>query len=258
MNNISKLTKICKSLTIGKNNLIGDNVKIMENVIIGNNNKIYDHTIIYPNTIIGNNNIFLNNNKIGELGVQSNIDYETFEFKYNGLEIGNNNFFHVNNIIFNGYENKTIIGNNNKILAENHVGHDTQIYNNVILYPRCITGGSSKILSRATMGMNSTIQQRKVLGSYSMIGAGNNVSHNVFPFFIFFNNQYIRYNTHIIPKDFEIHKINLKEIINYIKINSFDEHIINEIKNLPENIKGPILDFYINLETNSYSKQRTI
>ena len=60
MNKISKLSKLCNSLRIGKNNLIGDNVKIMENVIIGNNNKIYDNTIIYPNTTIGNNNIFLN------------------------------------------------------------------------------------------------------------------------------------------------------------------------------------------------------
>jgi UDP-N-acetylglucosamine acyltransferase len=230
--------------------MIGDNVKIMENVIIGNNNKIYDNTIIYPNTTIGNNNIFLNNNKIGELGVQSHINYENFEFKYNGLEIGDHNFFHVNNIIFNGYENKTIIGNNNKFLAENHIGHDTEIKNNVVIYPRCITGGGSKILSHSVMGFYSTIQQNRVLGSYSMIGGGNNVSHNVFPFFIYFNNKYIRYNTHAIPADFEINKINLKEIIDYIKKNSFDEHVKNEINILPENIKAPILDFYINLDDN--------
>ena len=250
MNKISKLAKICKSLIIGKNNIIGDNVKIMENVIIGNNNKIYDDTIIYPNTTLGNHNIILNDNKIGELGIQSHVNYNNFEFKYNGLEIGDNNFFHVNNKIFNGYENKTIIGNNNKLLAENHIGHDTKIYNDTIMYPRCITGGGSKILSHSVMGFYSTIQQNRVLGSYSMIGAGNNVSHNIFPFFIYFNNQYIRYNTHIIPKEFEINKINLKEIINYVKEKSFDDHIINDIKQLPENIKDPILNFYINLNSN--------
>ena len=252
MNKISKLSKFCRSLVIGKNNLIADNVKIMENVIIGDNNKIYDNTIIYPNTTIGNNNIFLNNNKIGELGIQSNVDYDNFEFKYNGLVIGDNNFFHVNNIIFNGYQNKTMIGDNNKILAENHIGHDTEIKNNVVLYPRCITGGGSKILSHSAMGFYSTIQQNSVLGSYSMIGAGNNVSHSVFPFFIYFNNQYIRYNTHIIPGEFEINQINLKEIINYVKKNSFDEHIHKEITKLPENIKEHLLDFYINLDGTNY------
>ena len=247
MNQISKFAKICNSLTIGKNNLIGNNVKIMENVIIGNNNKIYDNTIIYPNTTIGNNNIFLNNNKIGELGVQSHINYDNFEFKYNGLIIGNNNFFHVSNIIFNGYDDKTIIGDNNKFLSEVTIHHDTIIKNNVILYPRSITAGFSKLLDNSVMGMNSSIQQRQVLGQYSMIGMNNPATHNVFPFFIYFNNQYIRYNTHIIPEDFEINKINLKRIINYIKDNSFDQYIINEINNLPKNIKGPILEFYNSL-----------
>jgi len=249
MNKISKLSKLCSSLTIGKNNMIGDNVKIMENVIIGNNNKIYDNTIIYPNTTIGNNNIFLNNNKIGELGVQSHINYENFEFKYNGLEIGDHNFFHVNNIIFNGYENKTIIGNNNKFLSEVTVHHDTIIKNNVILYPRAITAGFSKLLNNSVMGMNSSIQQRQVLGQYSMIGMNNIASHNVFPFFIYFNNKYIRYNTHAIPADFEINKINLKEIIDYIKKNSFNEHVNKKINRLPENIRNIILEFYINLNS---------
>ena len=247
MNQISKFAKICNSLTIGKNNLIGNNVKIMENVIIGNNNKIYDNTIIYPNTTIGNNNIFLNNNKIGELGVQSHINYDNFEFKYNGLIIGNNNFFHVNNIIFNGYENTTIIGDNNKFLSEVTIHHDTIIKNNVILYPRAMTAGFSKLLDNSVMGMNSSIQQRQVLGQYSIIGMNNPATHNIFPFFIYFNNQYVRYNTHKIPEDFEINKINLKRIINYIKDNSFDQYIINEINNLPENIKEPILEFYDSL-----------
>ena len=249
MNKISNLSKICTTLTIGKNNLIGNNVIIMENVIIGNNNKIYDNTIIYPNTTIGNNNIFLNNNKIGELGVKSHIGYDNFEFKYNGLVIGDNNFFHANNIIFNGYENKTMIGNNNKFLSEVTVHHDTIIKNNVILYPRAMTAGFSKLLDNSVMGMNSSIQQRQVLGQYSMIGMNNPATHNVFPFFIYFNNRYIRYNTHRIPEDFEINKTNLMEIIDYIKKNSFDEHIREIINKLPENIRNPILEFYFNLNS---------
>lgn len=249
MNNISKTAHICNSLKIGKNNIIGKNVKIMNNVTIGNNNKIYDNTIIYPNTTIGNNNIFLNSNKVGELAVQSNTNYDNFEFKYNGLNIGNNNFFHVNNIIFNGYTDKTFIGNNNKLLAENHIGHDTKIINNVILYPRCITGGESILLSNSRMGFYSTIQQKRVLGSYSMIGAGNNVSHNIFPFFIFFDKQYVRYNKKAVPDEIEITKYNLKEIIDYIRINSFDKNVIKTINKLPKNINFHIIEFFNNLSS---------
>ena len=217
MNKISRCSSICSSLIIGKNNIIGKNVKIFENVTIGNNNKIYDNTIIYPNTKIGNNNIFLHRNKIGEIGVQSSFNTDNFEFKYNGLEIGNNNFFHVDNIIFNGYDKKTVIGNYNKILSESHIGHDTKIINNVILYPRCITGGHSTLLSNSVMGFNSTIQQRMVLGNYSMIGAGNNVSKNVFPFYIIVNNKYIRNNNKAIPVEFKIdnYKQQIDNIIDF-------------------------------------------
>lgn len=250
MNKISKLARICNSLKIGKNNFIGEKVKIMENVIIGSNNKIYDNTIIYPNTIIGDNNIILNNNKIGELGVQSNIDYKNFEFKYNGLEIGNNNFFHNNNIIYNGFHKKTIIGNNNKFLSEISIHHDTEIGNNVILYPKAMVAGFCKLLDNSTMGMNSTLQQRMVLGQYSMIGMNNPCSHNVFPFFIFFNNNYIRYNTHRIPKDFQINKFKLKEIIKKIKKEKFNENILDEINKLPKYIKEPIINFYKKLSEN--------
>lgn len=250
MNKISRLAKICNSLKIGKNNFIGENVKIMENVIIGSNNKIYDNTIIYPNTIIGDNNIILNNNKIGELGVQSNINYENFEFKYNGLEIGNNNFFHVNNIIFNGFTNKTLIGNNNKFLSEITIHHDSEIKNDIILYPRAMVAGFCKLLNNSVMGMNSTLQQRKVLGQYSMIGMNNPCSHNVFPFFIYFNNDYIRYNTHIIPEKFKINEYNLKEIIEKIKRDKFNENILDEINQLPKIIKESIIDFYENLGEN--------
>ena len=252
MNKISRCSSICSSLIIGKNNIIGKNVKIFENVTIGNNNKIYDNTIIYPNTKIGNNNIFLHRNKIGEIGVQSSFTTDNFEFKYNGLEIGNNNFFHVDNIIFNGYDKKTVIGNYNKILSESHIGHDTKIINNVILYPRCITGGHSTLLSNSVMGFNSTIQQRMVLGNYSMIGAGNNVSKNVFPFFIIINNKYIRTNNKAIPDDLNInnYKEQLDYIIDYIKRNNYDCKIKKEINSLPLEISKIIIYFLGKLHIN--------
>jgi len=106
-----------KSIQIGSGNDISDDVKIHNNVVIGNNNKIYSGTIIYPNTIIGNNNIILNNNILGEYGVDAK-DNDFKEKKFGGLIIGNNNYFHVNNIIFSGFYTKTEIGDNNKFLSQ--------------------------------------------------------------------------------------------------------------------------------------------
>jgi len=237
MNSISKFARLCSSLKIGFNNEIGKNVKIYKNVMIGNNNKIYDGVTLYPNTVIGDNNIILNGNIIGEHPVNADDDIVNFEKNYdNGVLIGNNNFFHINNVIFGGVDNSTKIGDNNKLLAENHIGHDTIIQNRVTLYPRCITGGYSIIMSDSSMGFYSTIQQRKKLGNYAMLGAGNNASKDVFPFYIQVNNKYIRFNDKKIPDNFDIYKYQ------------------NEIRILTERYKNKTNDIFngINVSKNIY------
>ena len=236
------LLKFPKSLIMGKNNFIASSVKIAENVIIGNNNKIYDGTVIYPNTVIGNNNVILNNNILGEHPVHSKDNFQ--EKIHNGLSIGDHNFLHVNNLIFSGYEKKTIIKNYNQILAESHIGHDTHIHNHVTLYPRVITGGLSTLFDYSTIGMQSSIQQNSVLGHYSMIGMGTIASHNVFPFFIYFNLKYLRPNKIKIPEELQVqqHQESLQLIIKELKKNNCDHSILNKF-NLPENILNIINQF---------------
>ena len=238
-----RLLKLPKNCYIGKNNYIEKSVKLFENIYIGDNNKIYDGTIIYPNTKIGNNNVILNNNILGEHAIEAK---EIFKNKvFNGLEIGNNNYFHVNNLIFNGYYKKTIIGNHNKLLAEAHIGHDTNIHNNVILYPRVITGGLSTLMDFSTIGMYSSIQQNSVLGSYSMIGMGNIASHNIFPFYIYFNQKYLRFNKMKIPENLNIfeYENEIQNLIKNLKENECDSKFIEE-SNLPKEIKFYIEDFF--------------
>ena len=147
-------------------------------------------------------------------------------------------------IIFSGSK----LGNNNKLLAENHLRHNTIITDNVVLYPRCITGGLTKLLPFSTMGMNSLLQQNTVLGHFSMIGMGNISSHNIFPFFIYVNNKYLRFNKKKIPEYLNIDKYekDLLNIINELKNNNFDKNIILN-NNLPENINKYLLEFYDNI-----------
>lgn len=236
------LLKYPKNIIIGVNNYIELGVKLHENVIIGDNNKIYNGSVIYPNTTIGNNNVILNNNIIGEHPIESS---DIFKKKvFNGLNIGNNNFLHVNNIIFNGYHRNTVIGHYNKILSESHINHDTHIHNNTTLYPRATTGGISTLMDYSTMGMGSFIQQNSVLGKYSMIGMGSVASHNVFPFYIYFNQKYLRFNNVKIPKELNITKYEneLKLLINELKENNCDLQLIHKY-HLPSNIYTPIYDF---------------
>tara|TARA_B100000902_G_scaffold393053_1_gene446590 strand:+ start:3583 stop:4332 length:750 start_codon:yes stop_codon:yes gene_type:complete len=238
--------KLSDNLNIGKNNYIESGVKIFENVIIGNNNKIYGGTVIYPNTVIGDNNVILNNNILGEYGVEAKDD-NFKEKKFGGLIIGNNNYFHVNNLIFSGFYRKTEIGHHNKFLSQVTIHHDNIIRNYVVFYPRAITAGLCTLMDHATMGMNSCLQQKSVIGSYSMIGMGSIASHNVFPFYIYFNGKYQRFNKVKIPDNLYISLIENEDkiysLIQNLKKNNCDLKFI-ENTGLPGPILNIIYDFF--------------
>lgn len=211
-----------KNIDIGINNTISPSVIIHDNVIIGNNNFIGDNVVIYPNTIIGDNNSIFNGNIIGEFPIHTSLDrYDLSICK--GVSIGNNNLLHIKNIIFSGVENITTIGNNNKILGEVHMGHDANIKNNVCIYPRVIIGGYCKLLDNSNIGMCAVIHQRLVIGQYSMIGANNTLTKNVFPYYININNKSTRLNTKKID-DITIieNDTKLKEIYNNFLNKNYD------------------------------------
>jgi UDP-N-acetylglucosamine acyltransferase len=224
------------NIKIGKNNIISKSVKIYENVIIGNNNKIHDNVVIYPNTIIGDNNIILNNNIIGEYPVQASDNYRDYDFKkVKGTKIENNNFLHVRNIIFAGIKRHTFIGNNNSLLAECHMGHDSIIHNNVTFYPRIIMGGFSEYLDYSNIGGYGFIQQRKIIGQYSMIGGSQLVTKDVFPYFVFVNGKITRLNHIKLSENVINHENELKKIAEeFYKGNNKNINLSNlsdEIKN---------------------------
>jgi len=203
-------------LKIGKNNFISPKAIIHNNVTIGDNNYIYEDVIIYPNTTIGDNNNIFPRNVIGEFPISSNDKHIKYDFKLTkGENIGSNNLFHVNNIIFSGLDSETSIGNNNKLLAETHMAHDVKVMNNVIFYPRTILGGYSIYLDNSNIGMRSVIHQKMVIGQYSMIGANSTITKHVFPYYININNKIHRLNEKkICDDDIKKYDLELREINN--------------------------------------------
>jgi acyl-[acyl carrier protein]--UDP-N-acetylglucosamine O-acyltransferase len=202
-----------KNIKIGKNNFISPTAIIHDNVTIGDNNNIYENVIIYPNTTIGNNNNIFPRNIIGEFPISSSDKFKNYDFSLTkGVTIGNNNLFHVSNIIFSGICDKTFIGNNNKILGENHSGHDVKIMNNVTIFPRCIQAGYSIYLNNSNVGMESVIHQKTVVGQYSMIGANSTITKHVFPYYININNKIHRLNEGKIPVNVKDYDKILREI----------------------------------------------
>lgn len=212
-----------KNIKIGKNNFISQKAILHNNITIGDNNNIYDDVIIYPNTTIGNNNNIFPRNIIGEFPVSSDDKYSKYNFKLTkGVIIGDNNLFHINNIIFSGIDDKTFIGNNNKFLAENHIAHDVKVFNNVTFYPRCIPGGYSIYLDYSNIGMGAIIHQKTVVGQYSMIGANSTITKHVFPYYININNKLHRLNEKKINEDVKKYDNTLKDINSNFILKNYD------------------------------------
>jgi UDP-N-acetylglucosamine acyltransferase len=233
MNNISSSAKLGKNVKIGNNNIIGDNVIISDNVVIGSNNKFFANNIIYDNVEIGDGNVFLDGGIIGEHPV--NMD-EFIDKVYNGVKIGNNNYFHYNTVVSGGTTaNKTIIGDNNKISRNVYIAHDCIITNNVHIYPKVFVCGHCTLMPYSGVGVNASLRQFSVLGSYSFIGMGTPVTKNIFPYFIYAGNRYLRMNTKRVPEEFHKYEIDLKKLLESYKILS-KEALNESISIYPEQI----------------------
>ena len=77
-----------------------------------------------------------------------------------------------------------------------------------------------------------------------MLGAGNNASKDVFPFYIQVNNKYLRLNNHKIPDTLNIN--NYDKVLRIIaeKYKNKSNNIFKDI-NLPKNIHEIINNFII-------------
>ena len=240
-----------KNILLGINNKIANNVFFGSNIKIGNNNIIYPGVKIYENTQIGDNNIILSGNILGEFPIQASCDFNNL--KKNGLIIGNNNFLHINNVLFSGFQNKTIIGNYNKLLGESHFGHDVELKNNVTIYPRVIIAGHTKLLDYSGIGISSSIHQNLTIGQYSFIGMNNTITKDVFPYFINLNNKIHRLNKKKIEETLNYDEIQKNEnLLKELSLINDKEKALNFInQNFSNNneIKNTLLEYFNSIET---------
>ena len=146
---------------VGENTWIGPNVIIEGKVKIGSNNKIF------PGACIG---------------------LEPQDLKYNGdsteLLIGDNNTFRecvtINRATFEG--EKTIVGNQNLLMAYSHLGHNCEIGNNVVIANSVQIAGHVVVEDRAVIGGCLGIHQFVHIGYLAMIGGMTRVDRDVPPY----------------------------------------------------------------------------
>lgn len=152
-------------MSFDKSNFIHPLACIGENVQMGMGNYIGAFCTI-DNCTIGNNNRFEAQCSIG-------TPPEHKKAKENkGVIIGDDNTFREFVTLNGGVESETKIGNYNWFLAKSHIGHDAQVYDNVIISTSAIIGGHCKIYHYANLGLGSIIHQFKKIPYGTMLGMG--------------------------------------------------------------------------------------
>ena len=164
---------------IADNVVIEPFVSIDQDVVIGEGTRIGSSVTILPGTRIGKNCNIFPGTVIGAIPQDLK-----FRGEYTTVEIGNNNTIREMVTLNRGTasKGKTVIGNNNLIMAYVHVAHDCIIGSNIILGNNTQLAGEVIIDDWAIISGMTGIHQFCRIGSHVMIGGGSYVRKDVPPF----------------------------------------------------------------------------
>ena len=160
---ISPLAYVSPKAQIGKNVTIDAFAYIDDNVILGDNCHVFPHAV---------------------------IGCVPQDLKYQGEEtwtvIGDNCVLREFVTIHRGTasKGKTVVGNNNLIMAYCHVAHDCILHDNIIMSNATQLAGEVEIDDFAIIGGGTLVHQFTHNGSHVMIQGGSKVNKDIPPFAI--------------------------------------------------------------------------
>jgi UDP-N-acetylglucosamine acyltransferase len=168
---------IHKNVSIGPYSVIGENVSISSGTVIGS------HVVITGPTTIGPNNKIFHFSSIGEDPQDKKFNKDQNSY----LEIGANNTIREYVSINRGTSDgggKTIIGNNNWIMAYVHIAHDCIIGNNSTFANNTTLAGHVAIQDFVTLGGFTGVHQFCRIGSYSFSAISSVIVKDVPPYIL--------------------------------------------------------------------------
>ncbi len=168
--------RIAEGVEIGPFSVIGENVTIGQDTWIG------PHVVITGWTTIGKNCKIFQFSSIGEVPQA---------LKFKGEEshviIGDNNvireFVTINRATTHG-GGKTVLGNENFLMAYAHVAHDCLLGNQVIMSNASTLAGHIEIEDGAIIGGLSAVHQFVRIGAYSFISGLTGVPQDIPPYIL--------------------------------------------------------------------------
>ena len=181
MSDIHSTAIISSEASIGDDVSIAPYVIIEGNVEIGNGCRIGSHSVIKEFTRLASNNTIHEHVVLG--GTPQDFKFSQCE---SFLEIGEGNVFREAVTVHrsNTAGKKTMIGNNNYLMANAHVAHDCILRNNIIIANGVLLGGHVTIEDSAFLSGAVTVHQFCRIGTMAMLGASARINQDCLPYMI--------------------------------------------------------------------------
>ncbi len=199
MSNISNLAFVHPEAKLGENVTIDAFAYIDRDVEIGDNCVVRPHASILQGARIGKNNTFYEG---------CIISARPQDFRWKGEDsyvvIGDNNCFRehviINRSIYPG--GVTRIGNNTSVMAQTHIGHDSEIGNYVVLGNAVKIAGGCKIGNYTIFSSNALLHEKCDVGDWVLIKGGCRVNRHVPPYVVMAHNpiSYYGINAYVMRK----------------------------------------------------------
>jgi UDP-N-acetylglucosamine acyltransferase len=187
---VSPEASLEEGVEIGPYSIIGPGV------IIGKNTSIAPHVVIEGPTEIGENCRIFQFAAIG--AVPQDLKFEGEECK---VIIGNNNTIREFVTIHKATAadiGKTVIGDNNLLMAYCHVAHNCELGNNIVMSNAVNLAGHIQVEDHAIIGGLTGIHQFTKVGCHSMISGASAVTQDVAPYVLAAGNHATLFGLNII------------------------------------------------------------
>lgn len=179
---ISPMSEVHSSASIGKGVKIGPFCVVGPNVTIGDNTELQSHVVLNGRSTIGQRNRLFAGCAIG--GEPQDISYQNTDTQ---VIIGDDNIFREGVTVNKGAEKEdgvTRIGNSNMFMANSHIAHNCHIFNKVILVNGVLLGGHVHVQDGAIVSGNTVVHHFSTLGRLSFVSGGCRVPHDIPPFML--------------------------------------------------------------------------
>jgi UDP-N-acetylglucosamine acyltransferase len=159
---------------------VGPYTVIERGVIIGQGTKIGPHVVIREGTRIGEGNQIYQFSSIGEAP-----QAVAYRGEPTTLQMGDHNIIREFVTLHRGSVKgggKTVLGNENFIMAYSHIAHDCQVGNQVVMANGATLGGHILIEDHAIIGGLAAVHQFCRIGAHALISGLTGVSQDVPPY----------------------------------------------------------------------------